>query len=371
MLVETLRKQWDARACAPLHVSMTFVGDELVLGADTRLAAVDRAASGAKDKAARDARLIALLSATFGRSIGASILAHIGRALVKKRQGDTTHALMHLALTGLPKLTQATDDARRLFVADGLMKEGVTPRTILQAMELDTETLDEVERAYNREQPRVPSGNGLESGRWTNGNAGDGSVLSDPARATNERQANPKRSNQDIQVADNSADWFRSLNPISEAEAAQTGRPDRNGRAQYDQHQMGVEDAMAAYEARGYAIAASSPIAVTIPGFLTPRYYDFIAREPVTDELIGVEVKTTYYDTIFLDDSQVEKDFALIKNRGVYVPALAGKITSVAYEAFCNGCSIINLRKADLIFKLLSAKVPFRFTSWPGGSPPI
>ncbi|WP_158812520.1 DUF6572 domain-containing protein [Methylocapsa sp. S129] len=174
MPVESLRKQWDARAAsAPLHCAMTFEGDDLVLGAGTKLAAVERGLRKADEDAAptSDARLIAMLSAAYRRPIGAPILGYIRRALVKRGEGETAVALTHLALTGLPKLAQPIEDARRLFMADGLMKAGVGPRTILKALELDESLLTELQRRYNPDQPRVPAGNGEESGQWTDGSA--------------------------------------------------------------------------------------------------------------------------------------------------------------------------------------------------------
>ena len=56
-------------------------------------------------------------------------------------------------------------------MADGLMKAGVDARVILQALEIDDGLLDELERRYNPDAPRVPPGNGRESGQWSNGSA--------------------------------------------------------------------------------------------------------------------------------------------------------------------------------------------------------
>ena len=370
MPVEALRKQWDARAAgAPLHRAMTFEGDDLVLGAGTKLAAVERGPRKAdKDPGpVDDARLVAMLSAAYRRPIGAPVLGYIRRALVKQGEGETAVALTHLALTGLPKLAQPMEDARRLFMADGLLKAGVGPRTILKALELDDGPLNQLERRYNPDQPRVPAGNGDESGQWTDGSAAGAAssvVSAGPSRAPPSDRAH---SNRGVQIADASSDWARFLNPIGEAEAAQAF----NGAAPNDQHQQGVDAAIEAYRARGFVIETTGPTYVMVPGFTTGRYYDFVARDPKTSELIGVEVKTSLYDTIAVDESQVDRDFALLKNGGVYVPKLKGTITLVAYEAFCTGCSVINLRKADLVLKLLAAGIPIRSYSWPGGAPPI
>ena len=228
MRVEALRKQWDTRVTsAPLYRIMTFEGDDLVLGAGTKLVAVERERRNVrKDTATQsEARLLALLSAAYRRSIAPSTLAYIRRALMKRAEGETVVALTHLAMTGLPKLTQPEPDARRLFMADSLMKAGVAPQVVLQALDLDINVLNELERRYNPDQPRVPAGNGDESGQWTSGNSygspvfvasdsGDASrTLAIPTRpAATQRGA--------IQIADNSDNWIGSLNPISQAHAA-------------------------------------------------------------------------------------------------------------------------------------------------------
>lgn len=223
MPIEALRKKWEARgAYTPLHCMMTFDGDELVLGAETKLAIAESdSPGGGGGSAAKEARVVALLSAAYRRPIASSTLTHIQRALVKQSVGEATLALVHLALAGLPKLASPMDDARRLFMADGLMKEGVNPRTILRALELDESRLDQLERRYNPDQPRVPAGNGRESGQWTSEGAADSSA--DDTVEPNDRSPD-QSSRSNIRLADNSSNWARFLDPIDEAEAA-TGRP--------------------------------------------------------------------------------------------------------------------------------------------------
>ena len=65
MLVETLRKQRDARGAQALHCVTTFEGGDLILGAGTKLAAVelDSPPEDGDASAANDARIVALLSA--------------------------------------------------------------------------------------------------------------------------------------------------------------------------------------------------------------------------------------------------------------------------------------------------------------------
>ena len=79
-------------------------------------------------------------------------------------------ALTHLALAGAGRLTEPREDARRLFIADGLMKGGVSPSTIIAALG-EPPAQNDLERAYNPDQPRVPAGNGRPSGQWTSGDS--------------------------------------------------------------------------------------------------------------------------------------------------------------------------------------------------------
>jgi hypothetical protein len=212
MPLDALRKQWDARAAgAPLHCTMTFEGDDLVLGAGTRLATVERGPRRVDKHAvlADDARLVAMLSAAYRRPIGASVLGYIRCALVKRGEGETAVALTHLALTGLPKLALPEEDARTLFMADGLVEAGVDPRMILRALDLDESPLEELERRYNPDQPRVPAGNGDESGQWTAGANG--------AAGSSSRSGRPDARRQYAQNAVSDAERFPT-EPESESE---------------------------------------------------------------------------------------------------------------------------------------------------------
>jgi hypothetical protein len=97
-----------------------------------------------------------------------------------------------------------------------------------------------------------------------------------------------------------------------------------------------------------------------------------VAQDSDTGEFIGVEVKTTQYDAISLNASQVDKDVALLEAGGVYVPSLPGKITLVAYETFCGGCWYFNLRTPYLVEELIRAGALIRFhLPYSGGGPPI
>src|SRR5579872_4001444 len=226
MTPDVLREQWRTRrATAPLRAEMTFEDDALVLGAGAVLAKT-AATCGVSD----DARLAALLSVAHRRPISPRALAHIRRAVVKKREGETTLALVHLALSGVAKLERPEEDARRIFVADELMTAGIAPRAVSEAFSRFDGALDDLERRYDPDQPRVPAGNGRASGQWTSGDWAGSAAASGSAPPSNHPAAN-QTSTRPIQIADSSSNWFRYLDylkPIGEAHAqAAEAEPER------------------------------------------------------------------------------------------------------------------------------------------------
>ena len=142
-----------------------------MLGAGTVLAPRDDDPGGANRLRldGEEPRLLTLLSVAYGRPVDASILGTIRRASKRWSAGEDCLAAMHLALAGLRKLDDARDAARRLFIADGLMADGVAPRDIWTALEFDPTPLDDLEKLYNPNEARNPKGDGDISGRWASG----------------------------------------------------------------------------------------------------------------------------------------------------------------------------------------------------------
>ncbi len=139
----------------------------MVLGVGTILAKRD--GDGALDLEGEEQRVLTLLSVAYGRPIDASILGAIRRASKHVRAGNLPMAALHIALAGLPKLSDPSDAARRIFIADGLLAKGIRPRDIFSALEFDPAPLDQLEK-YNPAEPRVPKGSGRPSGQWTHEN---------------------------------------------------------------------------------------------------------------------------------------------------------------------------------------------------------
>jgi len=357
MLMDTLRADWTARGTsARVSALPEFANGALILGAGTKLA---EARGERRDEAAESERAVALLSVAVGRPLDEAQRAHARRALVKAREGDRALALTHLALAGVGRLDEPREDARRLFIADGLMKAGVAPATILAA--LSDAPPDAVDRAYNPDQPRVPAGYGRPSGRWTSGDWTDEASDSEqPPELERPSSSSDAQSAKPVQIADASANWRQYLNPFVSADAAErTGAP-FNGVGPNDQHARAVAESEANFASLGLIILnRGQSVAVMIDGFATPRIYDFVALDPETGELVGVEVKSTKYDTIFFNPFQVDKDVAVYTLGGVKVPSLGNRsLTSVAYDAACDGCEYLNFRTYYLHWKLQQAGIP-------------
>lgn len=142
----------------------------LVLGRGTLFDARKR---GATDNAidGNELRIIALLTGTFGRPIAGGVIDKMRRACAIWQEGDKGLAQIYLALAGLPRIGDW--DAYCLHLADKSLARGVTPFELMKAIGFP-EAAREVEK-YSENQPRVPSGSGRESGRWTSGAGGSGS----------------------------------------------------------------------------------------------------------------------------------------------------------------------------------------------------
>src|SRR5208282_375557 len=142
--IERLQNQWrDNARFRGIHAGLSLEKDGLALGAKTILAKRDSAGALAID--GEEAKLLTLLAVAYGRPVDLSVLRNIRVASKHARAGNECMAAMHIALAGLPKLPDPPDDARRLFIADGLIAEGVAPRDIWTALEFDSAPLDELE----------------------------------------------------------------------------------------------------------------------------------------------------------------------------------------------------------------------------------
>ncbi len=155
-------------ACATATVAIDDAG--LKIGTRTLLALFGGrgAAKGAGRLALDPERVLALLSIAACHPVAARALVGIEAAAGHWARGDRALATIRLAFAGLPQLAEPVDVAR-LQAAAWLLDQGMTPRRLMKELGLDTAPLDEAGDwldKYNPDQPRVPAGHGVESGRW-------------------------------------------------------------------------------------------------------------------------------------------------------------------------------------------------------------
>jgi hypothetical protein len=167
--IDFLRKQWKEEALyRPFHPYLHIDDDGLTLGAGTRLAPMSKDRTGAPFLVIDDKeeRILALLSLAYRKRIPVTALKFIKRASLQWMNGEKALAHFELAYAQLPRF-EARAEAKPLFYAEGLVNLGLSPRALMRSHDLDTRELDLLK--YSADQPRVPAGNGRESGEWTSG----------------------------------------------------------------------------------------------------------------------------------------------------------------------------------------------------------
>jgi len=157
--MQSFRERFEQQAAIrPLLLNPELTDRGLYLGAGTLVLASPQDDS--------DDRLTALLGVAYKRSFRRDVVANLKKAARQWKRGDKAMARMHLALANLPRLVRR-EDAFDLFWADELMRAGTEPGAFLKVIALNPRLLDL--RKFNPDQPRVPAGNGRESGRWGSG----------------------------------------------------------------------------------------------------------------------------------------------------------------------------------------------------------
>jgi hypothetical protein len=177
------REAWRARERGvPISAELNFTCDGLVLGAGTVIVPA-QGPRLLKSPDGEEARVLALLSAAYGKAVPPSVLGNIRRAAKTWCEGDDCLAYIHLVHAGLQPLHDSEESAYRLFLADSAMKAGASPHAVCGALRLNPLSIDTVKRFYNEDEPRVPKGSGRPSGEWTrDGGVPSSSLLSYLAR---------------------------------------------------------------------------------------------------------------------------------------------------------------------------------------------
>ncbi len=155
---EHLRDEWSARERpATINPTMFFAPEGLVLGAGTILLHAD-GPRRLQSLRGQEARVLALLAAAYGRAVAPAVLGSIGRAVKAWLGGDGCLAHIHLAHSGLRPPEDLRSAACRLFIAESVMRAGMSPRAVLQAFKISSSYVDAVEKAYSPDAGRIPSG---------------------------------------------------------------------------------------------------------------------------------------------------------------------------------------------------------------------
>lgn len=167
MLQDQLSEAWRLREREfPISPVLTLTREGLVLGAGTVVLPAEGTRQ-LKSVNGDELRVLALLSAAYGRATAPAVLGNIERAAKAWREGDDCLAYIHLAHAGFPALDDSREAAQRLFVADAFMKAGANPHVVLEALALDPAFIADLEKFYNEAEPRVAAGSGRTSGQWT------------------------------------------------------------------------------------------------------------------------------------------------------------------------------------------------------------
>ena len=126
----------------PISHAVEINEDGLVLGAGTILARMGVDPSGAQILAFDEdqPRLFALLAAAYGRSAPSDLPIHLESAARFWKRGDKALANIRLAFARLPRLDDTPGDragAYRLFLAENLLEDGMSPEALMKVLGVD------------------------------------------------------------------------------------------------------------------------------------------------------------------------------------------------------------------------------------------
>jgi len=173
VLHEQLRNAWHARKrLVPISPVLNLTPEGLVLGAGTVMVPAV-GARRLRSMRGQETRVLALLSAAYGKAVAPSVVGNITRVAKAWSGGDDCLAYIHLAHARLPTQQDPYEAARRLFIVDGFMKAGTSPRAVFEAFHFGAAYIEAVEKLFNPDEPRVPAGSGRTSGEWTRDSLSD------------------------------------------------------------------------------------------------------------------------------------------------------------------------------------------------------
>jgi hypothetical protein len=162
------------------RVTPVWTKSGLIFGAGTVLA---REIPGSED------RVVALLSATFDKVSGSTIVRALERAHEAWRAGKKAESAAWVAAAGLPPLL-SEESARRLYFAAGFLDDGsITPMELRRICQ-EVASARKAAKEFDPDQPRVPAGD-ADGGQWTSGGSSPTAAPEAPisARPQSEQQS--------------------------------------------------------------------------------------------------------------------------------------------------------------------------------------
>jgi hypothetical protein len=220
VLQEQLRDAWHVRKrVVPISPALNLTPEGLVLGAGTVMVPAD-GPRRLRSIRGQETRVLALLSAAFGKVIAPSVLGNIERATKAWNEGDDCLAYIQLAHARFPTLQDPYEAALHLFIVDGFMKAGTSPRAVFIALRFGAAYIDAVEKFFNPDEPRVPAGSGRTSGEWTRDLNGDGQPVTGSGRPAASGRALSYLSTAPA-ASESSGVWNRLLSWMADLDAAQ------------------------------------------------------------------------------------------------------------------------------------------------------
>ena len=118
-------------------------------------------------------------------------------------------------------------------------------------------------------------------------------------------------------------------------------------------------------QTEGWQIVAIG-VGVRILGYDDIRFYDYLKLDPVSGQILGVEVKTSIINRIPFVDSQVNFDAALVSSASGGLSTTGLVVQGVTYQAYGFAAEMTDFRTSVLENILRSHGIPIEKTLMPG-----
>jgi len=147
MTLAGLNDEWQRAREGRIKRRLTLTDDGLLLGADTVIAKRQNDGGMACAIDGREDEILALIGVAYGTAMSPGLISHLRRADKAYMRGDPVTAQIHLAFTGLHKIEDAEPASFRLFLADRLLRAGLSPHALPIALSDDTDLSEWFEKA--------------------------------------------------------------------------------------------------------------------------------------------------------------------------------------------------------------------------------